>query len=393
LEQRAPERSTEYWIEKGQEPCAKSLKRLGVSRLDSEELKIEILDNQDIAELLATAAESAKQPLQKALRRASRKAFLWPEEAATLVSEGRSLEELPGIGPSLSKVIRRWMDDPPDISTPPEIRRGFLTLTQAESILQSNPSWAHQLKGDLQMHTVWSDGGDSVEEMAKAGAERGYEYIAITDHAKGLKIAGGIDEEQLLTQAEEISQVNHAMASAAQPVRVLRSIELNLTPSGSGDMDEHALARLDLVLGCFHSSLRKKEDQTDRYMAALRNPAIHILGHPRGRIYNFRLGLSAHWRRVFDLAAELDKAVEIDCYPDRQDLSGDLVKLAAKAGCRISLGTDAHGASQLRFIEFGLASALKGGIKANRVLNFMTAADLLTWAATARERSLRTPAA
>ena len=340
---------------------------------------------------MATAAESAKPPLQKALRRASRKAFLWPDEAATLVSEGRSLEELPGIGPSLSKIIRRWINDPPDIPTPPEIRQGFLTLLQARSILESNPAWAAQLKGDLQMHTLWSDGGDSIEDMAKAGAERRYEFIAITDHAKGLKIAGGINEEQLATQAEEISQVNDAMAATAQPIRVLRSIELNLSPTGSGDMDEQALARLDLVLGCFHSSLRKKDDQTDRYLAALRNPVIHILGHPRGRIYNFRLGLTADWRRVFDLAAELDKAVEIDCYPDRQDLSGDLVRLAAKAGCRISLGTDAHGASQLRFINLGLASALKAGVKFDRILNFMPAEQLLTWAVNVREHSARAP--
>lgn len=131
------------------------------------------------------------------------------------------------------------------------------------------------------MHTQWSDGAGSVEDMARAASERGYEYIAVTDHSKGLKIAGGINEAQLVKQRREISRVD-------------------------------SLSRLDLVLGCFHSALRKKEDQTERYLAALRNPDIQILGHPRGRIYNFRLGLSAQWSRVFDLAAELDKAVEID---------------------------------------------------------------------------------
>ena len=112
-------------------------------------------------------------------------------------------------------------------------------------------------------------------------------------------------------------------------------------------MDKGVLAELDLVLGCFHSSLRRKEDQTERYLAALRNPAIQILGHPRGRIYNYRVGLSADWPKVFSTAAELDKAVEIDAYPDRQDLSPDLVTVAKIAGCRISLGTDSHGPSQL----------------------------------------------
>jgi len=354
---------------------------------------MDFLTNSDIAELLAIAAESAKQPLQKALRRASRKAFLWPEEAAQIINEGRSLEELPGVGPSLSRIIRRWLQDPPDVPKPPEIRAGFLTALRAQKILETNPSWLQGVKGDLQMHTLWSDGTASIEEMAQAAVARGYEYIAITDHAKGLKIAGGIDESQLEAQAEEIAQVNAAMASPTKPFRVLRSIELNLSPSGAGDMDPAALARLDLVLGCFHSALRKKEDQTERYLTALRNPDLQILGHPRGRIYNFRLGLTADWRRIFDLAAELDKAVEIDSYPDRQDLSGDLVKLAAKAGCRISIGTDSHGPSQLRFMEFGLAAALSAGVKRERILNFMTAEDLLGWVAGVRERSTRETAA
>src|SRR5436309_12001047 len=112
-------------------------------------------------------------------------------------------------------------------------------------------------------------------------------------------------------------------------------------------MDVGSLKQLDIVLGCFHSALRREDDQTERYLAAMRNPAIQILGHPRGRIYNYRIGLTADWSRVFDLAAELDKAVEIDGYPDRQDLSLDLVRLAKRAGCRISLGTDSHGRSQL----------------------------------------------
>lgn len=344
------------------------------------------LSNADIAELLAVAAESAKQPLQKALRRASRKAFLWPEEAATLIQAGRSLEDLPGIGPSLNRILKRWFDDPPDIPKPPEIRTGFLTLPQAQTILEKNPFWQRRVKGDLQMHTLWSDGSASVREMAEAAAEYGHDYIAITDHAKGLKIAGGINEEQLEIQGQEIEEVNRAMASGERPFRVLRSIELNLNPAGEGDMEPSALAKLDIVLGCFHSALRKKEDQTERYLSALRNSTIHILGHPRGRIYNFRLGLTADWRRVFDTAAELDKAVEIDCYPDRQDISPDLLKHAANAGCRISLGTDSHGPSQLRFIDFGLASALKAGIKPENILNFLPASDLLEWTGNIRER-------
>jgi histidinol phosphatase-like PHP family hydrolase len=344
------------------------------------------LPNSSISELLALAAESAKMPLQKALRRASRKALMWPDEAAIMVEEDRSLTELPGVGPSLNKIIRRWIDDPPDIPAPPEIRAHFLALTEARAALTKQPAWSAQIKGDLQMHTQWSDGSGTVDEMAQAAAERGYEYIAITDHSKGLKIAGGINEEQLQQQGEEISVVNASLRSAGQSVRVLRSVELNLDPRGSGDMESESLKSLDLVLGCFHSSLRKKDDQTDRYLAALRNPDIQILGHPRGRIYNFRLGLTADWSQVFDLAAKLDKAVEIDAYPDRQDLSLDLLKLAKKSGCRISLGTDSHDPLQMRFMEYALAAALLAGIRRDRILNFMSRDELLNWAAKVRDR-------
>jgi len=339
------------------------------------------LRNSGIAELLALAAEEAKMPLQKALRRASRKAFLWPEEAASMLKEGRSLLELPAVGPHLSRLITGWIENPPEVPRPPEIRRGFLTLPEARAQLEKSPTLALGVKGDLQMHTQWSDGYGSVEQMARAAAERGYQYIAITDHSKGLKIAGGIDEAQLRRQAEEIKAVNESLKAEGLRCEVLRSIELNLNPAGEGDMDSRELGELDIVLGCFHSALRKKEDQTERYLAALRNPDIQILGHPRGRIYNFRLGLSADWDRVFGLAAELDKAVEIDGYPDRQDLNIDLLKLAKKAGCRISLGTDSHDPQQLRFMEYSLAAAAGAGVRRDRILNFMTAGELRTWTA------------
>jgi putative hydrolase len=351
------------------------------------------LVNSDIAELLARAAETAKQPAQKALRRAARKSLLWPEEATEVVSTERSLTELPGVGPYLARVIRGWLISPPSLYAPAEIRQGFLTWTSAQEILQKksfSPSAKESRpKGDLQMHTVWSDGSGSTHEMAEAADSLGYEYIAITDHSQGLKIANGINEEQLERQAIEIANVNDSMQSAGRSIRVIHSIELNLNPAGEGDMNSQSLTRLDLVLGCFHSALRKKDDQTGRYMAALRNPDIQILGHPRGRIYNFRLGLAADWSRVFALAAELDKAVEIDSYPDRQDLSLDLIKLAKKAGCRISIGTDAHGPSQLRFIDFGLAAARLAGIDCERILNFMTRQELLDWAAGVRANAKR----
>ena len=308
-----------------------------------------------------------------------------------MIDEDRSLTEFSGtefsgVGPYLEKLIRGWIKNPPELPEPSKIREGFFRLPQAQAVLATSPAWAISLKGDLQMHTQWSDGSASIAEMAEAAAARGCEYIAITDHSKGLKIAGGIDENQLQQQASEVATVNENLERAGQCIRVLHSIELNLDPQGKGDMEEDSLENLDLVLGCFHSALRRKGDQTDRYLAALRNAAIQILGHPGGRIYNFRLGLEADWPRVFARAAKLDKAVEIDAYPDRQDLSIDLVRLAKKSGCRISLGTDSHDPSQLGFIELGLASALIAGIKPDRILNFLTRDELLTWVATVRGR-------
>lgn len=344
------------------------------------------LSNSVLAELLALAAESAKMPLQKALRRASRKAFMWPEEASSMIHQGRSLTELPAVGPTIDRIIRSWLENPPDVPTPPPIRQHFLTATETRATLADNPDWLHTVKGDLQMHTVWSDGSGSIEDMALAAVDRGYEFIAITDHSKGLKIAGGIDEEQLREQSEEIARVNAKLKGEGHRLQVLRSIELNIDPRGQGDMDSNALANLDLVLGCFHSALRKKEDQTERYIAALRNPDVHILGHPRGRIYNYRLGLDADWKRVFAVAAELDKAVEIDGYPDRQDLSLNLLRLAKKAGCRISLGTDSHDSLQLRFMDYSLAAAIRAEIDRPQVLNFMIADELRDWAQSLRGR-------
>ena len=162
-----------------------------------------------------------------------------------------------------------------------------------------------------------------------------------------------------------------------------------MNPRGEGDMEPRSLARLDLVIGAFHSSLRTKEDQTARYLAALRNPDIQILAHPLGRIYNYRLGLKADWPRVFAEAAKLNKAVEIDSYPDRQDLNVTLLRLAREAGVRISLGTDSHHPEQLEFIELGLAAAVKAKIPAERIVNFMPLPQLREWVQNVRQRASR----
>lgn len=337
-----------------------------------------MLENSAIAELLMREAENATGHREKAYRRAAEEAMMWQEEAAEVAESGRSLRELPGIGASLARQVYRWLDSAPKVE-PPELRAEFLTLAQARKVLAKKPAWRVQLRGDLQMHTQWSDGSGTIAEMAVAAIERKYEYIGITDHTQGLKVASGLDEARLARQGQEIVTINKALKKQKVAFTVLRSAEMNLSVRGEGDMKPAALAKLDLVLGCFHSSLREKSDQTARYVAGLRNPDIQILGHPQTRMYNRRAGLTADWARVFAEAARLDKAVEIDGYADRQDLRLSLLKIAKREGVRISLGTDAHHPEQMAFMDLSLAAALLAKIPADRIVNFLPLEKLREW--------------
>lgn len=336
------------------------------------------LTNSQVAELLARAAEGAEGHWGRALRKASRAALGWPEEIAALVAGGRRLTELARVGPRVERLLLEWLEQPPEVPDPPPARAGFLTFAEARALLSQHPEWERGLRGDLQMHTTYSDGSASIEEMGRAAFALGYEYVAVTDHSKSLKIAGGMGEDELTRQGDEITRLNQQLAKDGR--RMLRSIEMNLFPDGGGDMDAQALAPLDLVLGSFHSQLRRKEDQTHRYLAALRHPGVHVLGHPRGRIYNFRPGLRADWPRVFAEAARLGKAVEIDCYPDRQDLDVNLLGHVSDAGTWVSIGTDSHHPGELLFMPLGLAAALEAGLPRERILNFLPAEALLEWA-------------
>ncbi|HYE32797.1 MAG TPA: PHP domain-containing protein [Methylomirabilota bacterium] len=337
------------------------------------------LTNSQIAELLALEGEKAEGHVRKALYRAAHEAFVWPEEAALLVAHEQPLTQLPAVGPFIAKTIKAWVEAPPTIPEPPVTRRQFITLAEARRVLAAHPSWRDRCKGDLQMHSTWSDGAGSVSDMALEGMRRGYEYICITDHTKGLKIAGGCDESEIAQQAAEIGAVNAEFKRAKKNFRVLHGVEMNLSPDGSGDMEPAALRQLDLVLGSFHSALRVKGDQTERYIAGLRNPHIQVLGHPKGRVYNYREGLVADWRRVFAEAARLGKAVEIDGYSDRQDMQLDLLEIAREEGVRVSMGSDAHAPGQMLFLEISLALACLAKIPAERIINFMPHEELAAW--------------
>jgi DNA polymerase (family 10) len=342
------------------------------------------LSNAQIAELLLqSAVDEPKAHRQTALQRAARGAlFWWPEEAADVVSSGRSLTELSAVGPWLARIIYRWVaDGHPEPADPPPLRRGFLTLAEVRATQADHPDWFSTVRADLQMHTTYSDGKLPLRDMVRACAESyRYEHILITDHSEGLRIARGMDETTLARECAEIAAINREHEQAGVPLRVLRGLEMNLSPDGEGDMEPRVLGTLDVVLGAFHSKLRVTEDQTQRYLAAIRNPTFHILAHPRGRRYGVRVGLAADWRRVFEEAAEQGKALEIDGFPDRQDLDVELLELARDADVWISLGTDAHKPEELSHMGFAAAAAVRAGIRKERILNFLPREDLLSWA-------------
>jgi histidinol phosphatase-like PHP family hydrolase len=343
------------------------------------------LSNGSLAELLARAAEAEEGHRARALRRASRHALQWTVEASDVVEADRSLTDLSAVGPWVARQIAGWLHDPPEVPEPPPTRRGFVTMAWAHAVLDADPSWRAAVRGDLQMHTTWSDGKAELDEMVAAAEALGRSYVAVTDHSKGLPIARGMSEATLARQRTAIDALNRQLEEAGRRIRALRSIEMNLSPEGAGDMDPDTLGRLDLVLGAFHSRLRVGEDQTDRYLAAIRNPTVDILAHPRGRRFGTRPGLNADWPRVFQEAAAVGTALEVDAFPDRQDLEVPLVRLAAEAGATISIGTDAHRPGELRFLDLGLATVAAAGVPPEQVLNVRSAEEVRAWSRLSRE--------
>jgi histidinol phosphatase-like PHP family hydrolase len=346
-----------------------------------------VIRNDELSRLLAAQAEAERDHRRRALRRASRAAMFWTEEASALADDGRPLTELPAVGPWVAERIVALLDDPRPTIEPDELRRDFLTVARARQVLAEHPGWTDSIRADLQMHTTHSDGTFSVAEMLDAASAYGYEYVAITDHSKSLTVAGGMDEAELAAEGDEIDAINAASEGGNGRPRALKGIEMDVFDDGTGDMDPAALGRLDLVLGAFHTKLRERDDRTERYLAALANPNVHVLAHPRTRKYGRRVGLVADWPAVFAEAARLDKALEIDASPDRQDLNVELLRDAAASGARISIGTDAHHPAELAFVDLGLAAAAIAGIARERILNFAPVGDVLAWTTSLRERA------
>jgi histidinol phosphatase-like PHP family hydrolase len=340
-----------------------------------------VLTNADVGELLWRASRDEIDHRRRALERASRASRFWPEEVHDVAAAGRPLTELRSVGPWIAAQIETWLASPPPVPDVEETRRGFLTYAEVRSTLDADPARESLPCADLQMHTTYSDGAVSLDEMAVAAQRLGRSFVAITDHSQSLQIANGMTADQLAAQGRAIDELHGAFADAGDDFGILRSMEVDVFPDGTMDMDDESLSTLDLVLGAFHSKLRSTVDETERYLAALRQPRLHVLAHPKARMYGRRVGLVADWRRVFAEAARLGKAIELDATVWRQDLNVALATLAREEGVRwFSIGSDAHNELELEFLPFGMATAARAGIERDRILNYRSIDFVRSWA-------------
>jgi DNA polymerase (family 10) len=230
------------------------------------------------------------------------------------------------------------------------------------------------VRGDLHVHTTASDGKATVEQMGRAALELGYEYLAICDHTRNVRVVPGLDADDVRRQGEEIAAANEALA----PFRILRGSECDILPDGSLDLPDEVLAELDWVQISLHAGQRwGKQALTDRVLEAMRHPAASCLSHPKGRILNHRPENALDLERVFEAALETGVAVEVNGLPDRLDLSGEHVREALAAGVAVVCSTDAHSVRGLGNMELSVTTARRGGASRGAVLNTLPLDELL----------------
>jgi putative hydrolase len=330
-------------------------------------------------------------------KRAASAVLQLPVPIDTLVNPDGTLQKIHSIGPASTRVIVEVLatgesatveravaagdaGQRRDVQRRRALRSSFLSRAAAAAALRSRqprmPALA-DLRCDLQMHSDWSDGSQTLEQIVETGVSRGYTHSAVTDHSYGLPIAGGLPMARVEQQHHEIDALN---AKYQGRFRLLKGIEANIRADGSVDMTFDELSRMEIVVAAPHSALRSSADQTARMLGAVQTPGVHILCHPRGRMYGSRPGVTAEWERVFELASRLGVAIELDGDPSRQDLDYDLARRAVPSGCLFAVDSDAHAADQWWYAETALAHARLAGIPKERVINCWPLAKLLDWA-------------
>jgi putative hydrolase len=288
-----------------------------------------------------------------------------------------TLRELSGIGDTTARVVTEALAGKvPSYLEKLEVEAAAADET-AEGPGAEVRAW---LRGDLHMHSDWSDGGSPVERMARTAAEMGHEYLAMTDHSPRLTVAHGLSADRLREQLDLVARLNEELA----PLRILRGIEVDILEDGSLDQDEELLAELDVVVASVHSKLRMSRDaMTARMVAAIANPHMDILGHCTGRLIvgKGRKESEFDHELVFAACRELDKAVEVNCRPERLDPPRRLLAMVDEMGCKVSIDTDAHAPGQLAWQPYGCARVAETGIEPDRIVNSWPVDDLLAWTA------------
>ena len=230
-----------------------------------------------------------------------------------------------------------------------------------------------EIRGDLHVHSKWSDGTCSIQEIAQASQRKGYEYVAICDHSKSLKIAHGLDESRLMKQTEEINRLNERLTG----FRILKGIEVDILADGRLDLSEKVLEKLDLVIASVHSGFKQdRKKMTKRIIRALENPCVTILGHPTGRLLGAREPYEVEMDEIMEAASRLGKVLEINAYFERLDLNDIYCRRAKEMGIRMAIGTDAHHVDQLWMMTLGVAVARRGWLERDDLLNLRKAAEV-----------------
>jgi len=233
-----------------------------------------------------------------------------------------------------------------------------------------------EIKGDLHVHSKWSDGASSIEEIARVAQDRGYQYVAICDHSKFLKIAHGLDESRLVKQIEEIERLNEKLKG----FQILKGTEVDILADGKLDFPDKMLEKLDFVVAAIHSGFKQdKGKMTKRIIRALENPCIHILAHPSGRLLGARDPYEVEIEELMETAKKYGKALEINAYFERLDLDDIHCRKAKEMGIQVGIGTDAHHLDQMWMISLGVAVARRGWLEAKDVLNTLSLKEILKW--------------
>jgi len=340
------------------------------------------------------AALQSTERSQFGYKRAAKAIVGLPVSVADLV-RARTLRDVEFVGPSSARIVTELVEQghspsvdaalakatrPSQVTSRREFRESYLSHLAMQRALAAplgagtvSPA---QYRGDFQMHSTWSDGGEGIATMAEACRRLGHSCLGITDHSYGLPIARGVAMADISRQHQEIDQLN---ATYDGEFRVFKGIEANILADGSLDLQEDERAVFEFVVASPHSLLRRSEDQTPRMLGAVRGASVTILGHPRGRVYNSRAGVAADWDRVFEEASKRRVAIELDGNWHRQDIDFALARRALQAGCIFALDSDAHSVGELRFSEYAIAHARLAGIPATRVINCWSNEELDEW--------------